>query len=205
MNDSIKLYAPKPVRASSNKYGVKANLRKIEDKISLVKSLSVNLDNNPNQGPNERISRSTHLECYTSNANHMKFERNMNEDNFYEDFEKNIEKLEAASQCQSEIICILRSNSTHFDSTMSTSQNYFYESSDQSDIYYDARTSLTPVRPENPFNKNFEKENLVSDQLTNIEENLSKKNFFKFCDLNDCRENSDSYFCDIIGEKYDPK
>jgi hypothetical protein len=205
MNDSFKLHAPKPIRTSSNKYGVKVNLRKFEDKYYRVNSFSPKFDNDSNLALKERTSRSTHLECYTSNADHMKLERNLHDDNFFEDFEKDIEKLEAASQCQSEILSILRVNSNHFDSTMSSSQNYFYESSDQSENFFDLRAPVTPVRPENPFNKNFEKENSGLDQLTNKEENISKKNFFKFCDLKDCRDYSESYFCDNIGEKYDPK
>ncbi len=207
MNDSIKLFAPKPMRPQKNKSGVKLNFKNLDGRVTPVNCYTPQLEKKSDITFKVRISRSTHyLDLYTSERENKieNSDKFLFQGDLLEDVEFDLAKIKEESTCKSEILSILRTNSDNFKSTMYTSNNLFNEM-EHSDDSFDVRTSMPPIRPQNPFFKNFGDEarggpdliNNLQDITNNFDENSNK-----LCNLDDSAE---SYFCKHIWNNYDPK
>jgi hypothetical protein len=90
------------------------------------------------------------------------------------DFEKTVQndftkmKNDDDTVSKSEILSILRSDSTNFESVYG-SVNLLNENEEEDFFVFDEfRTSMPPIRSGNPFYKNFEKETPVEDEDFNF-------------------------------------
>ena len=207
MNDSIKLFAPKPMRAQKNKSGVKLNFKNLDGVVTPVNCYTPQLEKNSDMTFKVRISRSTpYLDLYTGERENKieNSDKFLFQGDLLEDVEFDLAKMKEESTCKSEILSILRTNSDNFESTMYTSNNLFNEM-EQSDDSFDVRTSMPPIRPQNPFFKNFGDEARGRPDLINNLQDITNnfdENFNKLCNLDDSAE---SYFCKHIWNNYDPK
>ena len=196
MNDSIKLFAPKPIRASSNRYGVKIN--RGNHNFSEVQCYSPELEKKSGITMEVKISRSIHKSLVEN-----QFTSDLDESQDYDDFKNTLTDNKDNSESKSEILTILRSKSDYFQSTTYTSNQVFFDNSQDFNNSFDIRTSMPPLRPENPLYKNFEDEsvNFHANCNLNFKESVShlinNADYYQNCSV--------SYFYDNIGEKYDPK
>ena len=125
-------------------------------------------------------------------------------------FEKNVEKDfhklkldDDESQFKSEILSILRSESTAHDSYLYRSVNFNLEKEEQDelDVPESDRISMPPIRSSNPLYKNFELENFEC-----VECNYN--NFIhdeKYEDNNYNDNFEDDFYFNNLGEFYEPK
>lgn len=197
MDHSIKLFAPKPIRASSNKHGVKINC--LNDNIHKVNCYTPELEKKSGMTMEYQISKSIH-----NSIPFFKKENNIQsrDETQYFDFLKDLTEINDDSECKSEILTILRSKSDNFESTMYNSNKAFLDNSQELNSSLDLRTSMPPIRPQNPFLKNFENEN---ENFHDCKLNYYKENFLLVNNADYYDIYSESYFYDNLGEKYDTK
>ena len=178
MNDNFKIFAPRPVRASSNRNEIKMScnlnyeykLSKFEKIDQPFNSYTPKLNNqklNLNYEGNIKIYsrkldyfRKTSLEwsVNTQQTGRTKF---LQDDNPFSVFEKNLEKdfrninsNDEDSFSKGEILSILRNDSTFYESVIYRS-DYFGKDEEDEIIIDEEIITNVPPRIKNPFIKNF--------------------------------------------------
>lgn len=225
MNGSGKIFAPKPVKANSNANGVKiiSNFEKINtlpfnshtpkpvknnSEYNLNRKteyLFMNPENNTCNRNSENIikvpfrAQSNKFLCdLTSNDQQSHFETDLG--SIERDFQNIREKIDE-SLSKSEILSILRNDSTNYESCVYRSENALTCEKDDvedSEFFFvdDIRTSMPPIRSKNPFYKNYDLDKSLETPVIITGSKIKKEQDF---DLND-----EDYFYGL-GENYDPK
>jgi hypothetical protein len=161
MNGSQKIHAPKPVRASSNINGVKIscklNFEKIDEK-----------HNQPFSSYTPKIVKyfkDIGFKKRVISSFNFKMENylNLNEDssNPFKTFEKDFKTMSDEHDdfmSKSEILCILKNDSTFYESSIYRSENFC----SGEEYTFEDEITMPPIRVKNPFHKNIE--NLEDDE-----------------------------------------
>jgi len=169
MDEDIKIFAPKPVKASSNFKGVKIKFGDFEKMSTPAQCHTPQLGSDSGRYKRMKFTRvkeeNKRIDLSANDLNGLNFD--LGEDAFFEktvqnDFSKI--KSDDDSVSKSEILSILRSDSTNFESVYG-SVNLFNDNEEEDYFVFDeCRTSMPPIRSGNPFYKNFDKEIPVEDE-----------------------------------------
>jgi hypothetical protein len=154
MDDSRKLFAPKPIKNKPNPNGLKIITEFERIKGAPFKTFTPICKSRP-----------------------LTFKKSLSDNVTYSNFEKDIRD----SSSTSEILSILNTRSTGFDSMLYPNINEdFNEDSDYLFIDDDIRTSMPPMRSKNPFAKNF---NSAAGNMCYQEELIYDSNYGYFDEL----------------------
>ena len=155
MNTTGKLIAPKPIRKSSNNTGIK--IQTYSDK---------NLFNVPHTAKNKK----------TVDWRDGLFSDGLyNINNFDSPFKKiDFDNELCEEKAKSEIFSILKNESTLATDNSFNLNDSFTKSNDLFFEEDEARTSMPPIRPQNPFHKNFQDAIGTFDDINLIKYNSSE-------------------------------
>jgi hypothetical protein len=128
MDDSLKIFAPRPVKKNSNNRGVKI----------ITEFEKINKINYSTYTPNAKGASESYLK------------KTVSEILTFDHFEKDIRD----SSSTSELLSILNNESTGIDSAY-LSENIISDFNDDCLLVDDLRISMPPIRCKNPFYKNF--------------------------------------------------
>lgn len=211
MNGSLnKIIAPKPVKASSNIAGIKmsynfeSNFEKIIPQIGSHTPRTGNLNKRETSLNFSKFAMRSSSELYPQSQHRNSINSNIDKNKIlfsddgspFSEFEKSVEKdfksiQDEDSLSKSEILSILKNDSTFYESTVYRSENFFShnKNDDEEFVFGEERISMPPIRTKNPFYKNFENENVENVEKIEMEKLVNE---------------TDDYFYNI-GESYDPK